>query len=171
MLYRVLEPGPHLPEGAHHLELIGDPDQPFLEGNHVFCSISDAAEDRAPDGGRTVTFSTHVAPARLRADAAGAVAAIQARMRETIRAHAPELDRGVRLEMTASPRTFARFTGREDGLVGGVPRRAGWDNYRHLWPGPVADDVYLVGDTVFPGQSTLAAALGGVKLADHLIGA
>lgn len=170
MLYRVLEPTASLGDGAHHFELVSDPEAPFLEGNHVFCSLSDASEERAEGGGRTVTFSTHVAPSRLAGDPAAEVARIQARMRETIATLAPELDEAVRFEMTASPRTFARFTGRPDGLVGGIPRRAGWDNYRHLWPAPVAPDLYLVGDTVFPGQSTLATALGGVKLADHLVG-
>jgi len=172
MLYRVLEPDAVPHPGAHHVELVADPDAPFEEGNHLFCSISAADEDRAPDGARTMTVSTHVGGAALRdADDPGRrVAAIQARMRATLSALAPELDRGVRLEMTASPRTFARFTGRPDGFVGGVPRRAGLSNYRHLWPAPVAPGLYLVGDTVFPGQSTLATALGGVKLADHLAG-
>ncbi len=170
MLYRVLAPSDRLPDHAHHLELVADPGRPFVEGNHVFCSISDAREDRAADGGRTVTFSTHVAPDRLAPDPAQRTAAIQDAMRRTIASLAPELARGVRLELPASPRTFERFTGRHRGLVGGVPRRAGLQNYRHLWPGPVAPSVYLVGDSVFPGQSTLACALGGVKLADHLGG-
>ena len=36
--------------------------------------------------------------------------------------HAPEVESAIQSEMTASPRTFARFTGRPEGLVGGVPR-------------------------------------------------
>jgi len=67
--------------------------------------------------------------------------------------------------MTASPRTFARFTGRHRGFVGGVPRRAGLDHYLDLAPRPVANGVWLVGDSVFPGQSTLATALGGQRTA------
>jgi len=172
MLYRVLEPDAVEHRGAHHVELVADPDAPLVEGNHSFCSISAADEERAPGGGRTMTVSTHVAGRALRgsADPGARVAAIQARMRETLARLAPELERGVRFEMTGSPRTFERFTGRPDGLVGGIPRRAGLDNYRHLWPAPVAPALYLVGDTVFPGQSTLATALGGVKLADHIAG-
>lgn len=170
MLYRVVEPEAVAEPHAHHLELVADPSAPFLEGNHCFCSVSAADEPRAPEGGRTVTVSTHVPMRALRdaADPGAYVAGVQARMRETLAALAPELSRNVRLEMTASPRTFERFTGRHRGYVGGIPRRHGWHNYRHLWPAPVAPGFYLVGDTVFPGQSTLAAALGGVKLADHL---
>lgn len=166
MLYRVLEAQTEMSRSAHHLELIAEPREEFLEGNHVFCSISDAREARAPDRGRTLTVSTHLPMSAP--PTAERVARVQARMRETIARLAPELDQHVRFEMTASPRTFERFTGRHLGYVGGVPRRVGLENYRDLWPSEVAPGVYLVGDTVFPGQSTLATALGGVKLADHL---
>ncbi|MGF1464728.1 MAG: phytoene desaturase family protein [Sandaracinaceae bacterium] len=172
MRYLVVEPGAVGRPEPHHLELVADPDAPLVEGNHVFCSVSGADEDRAPDGGRTVTVSTHLPMDTLRAapDPADYVAAVQARMDRTLAALAPELSRGVRSRMPASPRTFERFTGRPSGLVGGIPRRHGLRNYRDLWPAPVSEDLYLVGDSVFPGQSTLATALGGVKLADHLVG-
>lgn len=168
MLYRVVR----APEGASpeptHLDLTADPTSPLIEGNHVFCSFSGAAdEDRAPDGFRTLTASTHV---RIEAheDAAAYVASVQERMRETLRELAPEWEDEILHEMTASPRTFERFTRRHDGYVGGIPRRAGLHNYRHLWPSPAIDGLYIVGDSLFPGQSALAAALGGVKLAEHL---
>ncbi len=70
--------------------------------------------------------------------------------------------------MTASPRTFERFTGRPLGYVGGVPRRAGLHNYERLGPTEVLQGLFLVGDSVFPGQSTLATALSGVKAADRI---
>ena len=69
---------------------------------------------------------------------------------------------------TASPRTFERWTGRPLGRVGGVPRRAGWGNYFGLRRPAVAPGLFLVGDSIFPGQSTLATALGGYKLAERL---
>jgi len=168
MRYLVVEPDALEGDGAHHLELIDDPAAPFLDGNHLFCSISARAEERAADGGRTVTVSTHVR--RDVADDPAYQDAVQRRMTQTLRRRAPELLDAARWQMTASPRTFTRFTGRHRGFVGGVPRRRGLHNYRDMWPAPVAPDVYLVGDSVFPGQSTLATALGGVKLADHLAG-
>ena len=52
MLYRGLVDHPDLPEGARHVELVGDPAAPFVEGNHVFCSLSARGEaGRAPGGG------------------------------------------------------------------------------------------------------------------------
>lgn len=170
MLYFVLEPGADLPPSAHHLELVLDDAAPFIEGNHVFVSISGADEDRSDEGGRTVTASTHVPMARLRAEPSpGAyIASVQQRMRETLAARAPEVWAARRRELSASPRTFERFTGRDFGYVGGIPRRAGLAQYRDLWPRPLLPDLWLVGDSVFPGQSTLATALGGARVASAI---
>lgn len=174
MLYLVVEPPKDARPDAVHLELVHDPSAPFREGNHVFCSVSGVEdEDRAPAGLRTMTVSTHVPLAPLREKSPEAqgryVADVQAKMRRTIEALAPEWVREVPFEMTASPRTFERFTGRFAGFVGGVPRRAGLDNYRDLVPAPPAEGMYLVGDSVFPGQSTLATAVGGIKAADRAL--
>ena len=173
MLYLVVRPPPGAGPEPHHLELVHDASRGFVEGNHIFCSISGAADEgRAPDGFRTMTVSTHVALAELRRLGPAAHAAlvndIQQQMRQTLRERAPEWVEDVRHEMTASPRTFARFTGRHGGYVGGIPRRAGLAHYRDLVPAAALPGLHLVGDTVFPGQSTLATAIGGVKLAERL---
>ena len=175
MLYRAIAPDAVPDPAPHHLQLIDHESEPFMEGNHVFCSISAADErDRAPGGQRTVTVSTHVPMTKLNAlgpeEQGPYIAAVQARMRETLSRRAPELVEGTTFEMTASPRTFARFTGRHLGYVGGVPRRVGFHHYRPraLWPREAAPGLYLVGDSVLLGQSTLAVALGGVRTAEHL---
>ena len=157
------------------MQLVDDESVPFTEGNHLFCSISAADEhERAPAGQRTVTVSTHVPMTELQ-DASpleqGAyVEGVQNRMRQTLARRAPELLEHASFQMTASPRTFARFTGRHRGYVGGVPRRVGWSHYRPraLWPRQAARNLYLVGDSVLLGQSTLAVALGGVRTAEHI---
>jgi phytoene dehydrogenase-like protein len=170
MLYLVAR----APEGAspepRHLELIGDPSLPFVEGNHLFVSISgEQDEGRAPRRHRTLTMSTHVSLEALRAlpdEARGhKIAAIQARMREGLQALLPAWSEGVVFSLPASPRTFERFTGRSEGAVGGIPRRAGLHHYRGLWPKPVLPGLWMVGDSVFPGQSTLATAISGVRVA------
>lgn len=171
MLYLAVEGAGLRPE-AHHLELIDDPAAPFTEGNHLFCSLSaEDEEERAPLGQRTVTVSTHLPLAELRALPEAArvarIAAAQARMVATIERLAPELR--VRFRLTASPRTFERFTGRFGGYVGGIPRNASLSHYGQLLPVQAAKGLWLVGDSLFPGQSTLAAALGGLKLAERLL--
>lgn len=167
MLYRVVD----VPEGddvPHHLELIHRPEAPFLEGNHIFCSSHEIG-----DGRRTLTVSTHLQLPSMQAmdktARAAKVDAVQRRMTETLEALGPScFSRQPVFATTASPRTFQRFTGRDSGFVGGVPRRHGLGNYRHLIPPPVLPGLHLVGDSIFPGQSTLATALGGYKLAERL---
>jgi len=44
--------------GVDHLVI--DPSQPYVDGNHVFCSVSAANERRAGFGERVVTVSTHL---------------------------------------------------------------------------------------------------------------
>ncbi|WP_437725229.1 phytoene desaturase family protein [Sorangium sp. So ce861] len=173
MLYLVARAPEGASPAAHHLELVQDPGAPFVEGNHLFVSVSGAADEgRAPPGHRTLTVSTHVPLAKLRALPPGRqgeyIGAIQARMREGLAALAPEWSANVVRALTASPRTFARFTGRAGGAVGGVPRRAGLGHYLSVWPRPVQDGLWMVGDSVFPGQSTLAAAIGGARTAESV---
>jgi phytoene dehydrogenase-like protein len=170
MLYLVVKAPEHGDGGAHHLELVRDTGAPFIEGNHLFMSISGAAdEDRAPEGHRTVTVSTHVplkTLAHLPAEEQGRyMRGIQERMHQGLEQLAPEWMTGLTNTLPASPRTYQRFTQREGGAVGGVPRRAGLSNYRNLGPTQVMDGLWLVGDSVFPGQSTLATAVGGVRTA------
>lgn len=167
MLYLVLDPAAPAREGPHHVEIVQDLDRPFVEGNHLFVSVGGVDEGA---GARTATVSTHLPLSAIRgrepSEQAAAVQAVQDRMRAGLRAHAPEIAAGVLEELPASPRTFARFTRRPEGLVGGVPRRAGWAHYRDLWPRAVLPGLWMVGDSVFPGQSTLATAIGGKKVAE-----
>lgn len=174
MLYLVVEDDAQLPAGPHHLELIDDGDAPFVEGNHVFVSIAGRDDGHAPAGLRAVTCSTHLALERRRGlsddDAAVLVEGIQGRMRAVIARHAPELQ--VRTSLTASARTWQRFVGRSEGAVGGPPRLAGLSAYADMGPAALsssAPDVWLVGDSAFPGQSTLATSVGGERLASFLI--
>ncbi|QDG49436.1 FAD-dependent oxidoreductase [Persicimonas caeni] len=173
MLYLGIDGDADIPTKSYHVEMVGDLGEPFIEGNHIFCSVGGADEpNRAPDAQRVATVSTHVDMHKLLAlepNRRGEyISWIQGRMRDLLARRAPEIAEAVVFEMTASPRTFARFTNRKDGFVGGIPRRAGLHNYRQMWPVEVEGGLYLVGDTVFPGQSTLAVALGGVRVADTI---
>lgn len=162
-LYLGVEHGPELPEEAFHVEIIQDPDAPLPHGNHMLVSVGDARDTaRAPPGQRTVTVSTHLDVGRLRSESpARLVHKVQDRLREGLRTHLPDLAARVVVEMPGSPRTFARFTRRSGGLVGGIPRRVGLGQYLDVWPRPALPGLWLVGDSVLLGQSVLAAATGG----------
>ncbi|MDF1662690.1 MAG: FAD-dependent oxidoreductase [Planctomycetota bacterium] len=167
MLYRVVKRPENAKPGACHIQLIQDPTKALQDGNHLFCSISGKGErDRAPEGYATMTVSTHVKHGDKRPEK---IEEIQQRMRQGLKVLAPEWGESILYEVPGSPRTFERFTGRPDGFVGGVPRRAGLGNYKDLFPKSLSKGLYLVGDSVFPGQSTLATALGGHRVAHTIL--
>lgn len=167
MLYRVVKRPKNAKPGACHIQLIQDPKKPLQDGNHLFCSISGESEtDRAPEGYATMTISTHISQKDKRPEK---IEEVQQRMREGLKKLAPEWSHSILYEVPGSPRTFERFTGRPEGFVGGVPRRAGLNNYKDLFPKSLSKGLYLVGDSVFPGQSTLATALGGHRVAHTIL--
>jgi len=57
--------------------------------------------------------------------------------------------------------TFQRFTRRAHGWVGGFPQT----NLFRAWAPQLAPGMWMVGDSIFPGQSTAAVALGGLRVA------
>jgi phytoene dehydrogenase-like protein len=73
----------------------------------------------------------------------------------------PGLRAAARLVLPGTPVTFQRYTRRKLGWVGGFPQTSLLRAY-----GPrLGRDLWLVGDSIFPGQSTAAVALGGLRVA------
>jgi C-3',4' desaturase CrtD len=171
MAYVALPPGV-VPDGTplHH-QIVLDDRRPLGEGNSAFLSFSDAGEEgRARDGGRALTISTHTDVAGWeRAYRDGSYEARKtdyaARLAAALERVLPGAWARARFVDLATPHTFARYTGRARGLVGGVPQTPataslGGFSHRSGVPGLV-----LAGDTVFPGQSTVGASLSGVNAA------
>jgi phytoene dehydrogenase-like protein len=73
----------------------------------------------------------------------------------------PGLRHAARLVLPGTPVTFQRFTRRARGWVGGFPQLS---LMRTLGP-RLSPNLWLVGDSIFPGQSTAAVALGGLRVA------
>ena len=78
----------------------------------------------------------------------------------------PGIRDAARLTLPGTPVTFQHFTRRHMGWVGGFPqtsllRTAGPRLSGRLW---------MVGDSTFPGQSTAAVALGGMRVAANILG-
>ncbi|GAC1415141.1 MAG: C-3',4' desaturase CrtD [Candidatus Velthaea sp.] len=156
---------------ALHQQIVMDPAAPLGEGNSVFVSFSAAGEiRRARGGGRTVTLSTHTdVSAWERAYADGSYDARKGRYRARLRAAFERVLPGVweRADVIdcATPHTFATYTGRSRGLVGGVPQTPHAANLRAVSHSGGIPGLVLAGDTVFPGQSTVGASLSGAAAA------
>jgi phytoene dehydrogenase-like protein len=77
----------------------------------------------------------------------------------------PGLRDAAELVLPGTPVTFQRFTRRAWGWVGGFPRTT----LTRAWGPRLAPGLWLVGDSVFPGQSVPAVALGGMRVARSLL--
>ncbi len=150
----------------HHQILAG---RPLGEGNSVFVSISpDWDAGRAPEGMRALTMSTHTELASWWELFQRDRPAYEARKEEMARQMVavaqralPGLQDAIHLCKPGTPVTFQRFTRRRWGWVGGFPQTSLF----RAWPPRLMDGVWMVGDSIFPGQSTAAVALGGMRVA------
>lgn len=153
----------------HHQVIIREP---LGEGNTIFLSISPPWDrGRAPDGKRAITISTHT---RLNdwwnlyeQDRQGYETRKQAylvRLLEVAERIIPNLREASDLELPGSPVTFERFTHRAWGWVGGFPQTS---LFRLQGP-RLSPGLWMVGDSIFPGQSTAAVALGGLRVANDV---
>jgi phytoene dehydrogenase-like protein len=77
----------------------------------------------------------------------------------------PGLLEAIDLSLIGTPLTFERFTRRPLGWVGGYPQT---NLFRNISP-RIAKGVWLVGDSIFPGQSIPAVALGGMRVAEEVL--
>jgi phytoene dehydrogenase-like protein len=153
-----------------HHQVVVDPTRPLGEGNSVFISLSPASDARrAPPGMRAATLSTHTAIAPWWAaerQGAAAYAELKALYTERLlRAaeHAlPGLRSSIKLSLPGTPLTFEYYTGRAGGMVGGFPQTS---LFKVRGPGTGVANLWLVGDSIFPGQSTAGATLGGMRVA------
>ena len=154
----------------HHQVIVREP---MGEGNTIFLSISPAWDQgRAPAGKRALTISTHTAlepwwqlyEADEQAYEARKILYANRLLTAATRA-LPSLHEEVDLIMPGTPVTFQRFTRRDWGWVGGFPQT---DLFR-AWGPRLAPHLWMVGDSIFPGQSTAAVALGGLRVAHGIL--
>lgn len=92
-----------------------------------------------------------------------AKAAQMDRMLEELEARVfPGLRKGLVVATAGTPKSFRTWTHRADGMVGGLKQTLGETNFHALPSQLPGEPCYLVGDTVFPGQGTVACALSGI---------
>jgi C-3',4' desaturase CrtD len=146
--------------------------EPLAEGNSIFISLSPKwDQERAPLGKRALTISTHT---RLqpwwdlqKSDQFGYEERKEEyteRILESGKRVIPNLPRAD-LILPGTPITFERFTRRAWGWVGGFPQTNLFTN----WGPNLAPGLWMVGDSIFPGQSVPAVMLGGMRVAGAVI--
>ena len=172
-------PTPHdsgsSPHAIDHHQVIRSYDAPLGEVNSIFMSMSSTGDlRRAPAGHRALTISTHTRTAdwwalRNAPDGGAAYETRKAEYTERMIDQActvvPDLRSRIRLQLAGTPVTFRFFTRRHNGGVGGFPftslfkARGPWTGFSNTW---------LVGDSIFPGQSTAGVTMGALRVVDEV---
>jgi C-3',4' desaturase CrtD len=163
-----------LPAGlAEHHQVIACYDQPLGEANSVFISTHPPDDrSRAPAGQRAITVSTHTDaerwwrwrkqdPARYREEKA----AMAERMLDSVARALPTIREHIRYQQAGTPFSFWRYTARHYGLVGGLPQWLGSSGLFSFGPRATGiGNLWLAGDSTFPGQSTAAVTQSGIRV-------
>lgn len=143
------------PSCPPHLQFLYDYAGPIAENNSLFVSISQPGDGRAPQGQATIIASSFTDP-RIWWQCPD-YQNLKRQYTETAIARLGDffnLQGTILHQEAATPRTFAHYTARDRGAVGGVGQRvstfgpfgiANRTPIKHLW---------LVGDSTHPGEGT-----------------
>jgi C-3',4' desaturase CrtD len=158
---------------GHH-QIITTMDGPLGEGRSIFLSLSPRGDgSRAPDGHRAATVTTHTAIQpwwELLENDEEAYRTRRAEYTETILAAInnviPGFREGLALVIDGTPITYDTWTHRHLGMVGGFPQVS---LFKARGPRTGLPNVRLVGDSIFPGQSTAGVTAGAMRVAADVL--
>lgn len=159
---------------ADHHQIVNTYEGEMGEGETLYVSISPEWDSsRAPEGHRAVTVSTHtkVQPwwDLLKQDEQAYYAKKEAYAEQiinTIDSVLPNFKNAVKLTLPGTPVTYEFYTLRHKGMVGGFPQSS---LFKARNPRTGIQNIRLVGDSIFPGQSTAGVTLGGIRVAKDVM--
>ncbi len=148
---------------------------PIHDGNNILISLSPPGDPGyGPESVRVATMSTHVRPedwANLsRSEHESKKDAYAKKMIEGLGRAIPEAPGAIVHAEFGTPRSFNRYTRRAHGSVGGPPVSRSNSNFLAVGSDALGPGIWLVGDSVFPGQGTMAVVLSGIRVVERLTG-
>ncbi|MEL6493840.1 MAG: C-3',4' desaturase CrtD [Cyanobacteria bacterium J06623_7] len=151
-----------------HLQFLYNPDEVIGENNSLFVSVSKPGDGRAPEAGMATLIASSFTDVDLWQKEGADYDRIKQQYTDEAIARlnsyfdlSPE---NIIYTEAATPRTFANFTAREKGIVGGLGQRIktfgpfGFANrtpVKHLW---------LVGDSTHPGEGTAGVSYSALTV-------
>jgi C-3',4' desaturase CrtD len=156
-----------------HLQFLYDYDGPIGENNSLFVSVSKPGDGRAPAGKATIIASSFTDPniwwqrENGKDSPASNYSAMKQRYTEEAIARLGQffnLDGTIVHQEAATPKTFARFTARDRGIVGGVGQRIptfGPFGFANRTP---IHQLWLVGDSTHPGEGTAGVSYSALTV-------
>lgn len=165
---------PHCPP---HLQFLYDYAGPIAENNSLFVSVSHAGDGRAPAGHATVIASSFTDPKIWWQpdNSTPDRTAYQTLKRQYTDQAVARLsgffnlapENIVHLE-AATPRTFARYTARDQGIVGGIGQRVstfGPFGFANRTP---VSGLWIVGDSTHPGEGTAGVSYSALTVVQQI---
>lgn len=158
---------------THH-QVIVDASKPLGEGNSLFISLAEGDDKgRAPAGKLPATLSTHTAVEPwwhlFQNDKAAYFDRrdeYTERLLNAAERAIPDIRQAIELCLPGTPVTFDFYTRRPMGMVGGFPQKS---LFSARGPRTGVANVWLVGDSVFPGQSTAGVTLGAMRVSADVL--
>ncbi|HEX8473125.1 MAG TPA: NAD(P)/FAD-dependent oxidoreductase [Pyrinomonadaceae bacterium] len=144
------------------------------EGSLLMFSAAPAWDARAPANKRAVTVSTFTEAEQwfsFHQDETSHEEQDQQRLEacwRRLHASMPELGDGIEVIETATPRTFYEQTRRKLGMVGGVGQTLGVFGTNSVTHRTSLPNLYMVGDTTFPGQGVAAVSHSALIVANEI---
>ncbi len=150
-----------------HLQFLYNQDEVIGENNSLFVSVSKPGDGRAPEGQATIIASSFTDTDLWWQDNQDYAQIKQQYTNEAIARLGEYFDlapENIIYTEAATPRTFANYTAREKGIVGGLGQRIstfgpfGFANrslIKHLW---------LVGDSTHPGEGTAGVSYSALTV-------
>ncbi len=154
-------------------QVLQDYDQPIHDGNNVLVSLSPPGDPGyGPPDVRVATMSTHTRPAEwsgLDNDARRLKKQDYAqRLLKALDRAIPGASENLTHAEFATPRSFQRYTRRKAGAVGGPPVSRGNSTFLAVDSDVLGPGLWVVGDSVFPGQGTMAVVLSAIRVIERI---
>lgn len=153
-----------------HLQFLYDYDGPIGENNSLFVSVSHPGDGRAPAGKATVIASSFT-----NVNAWWHCADYRAMKERYTQEAIAKLSTFFHLTPTtilhqeaATPRTFAKYTGRDRGIVGGVGQRVSTFGPFGLATRTPIPHLWLVGDSTHPGEGTAGVSYSALTVVKQI---
>jgi len=159
------------PDCPPHLQFLYNYDETIGENNSLFVSVSRPGDGRAPAGKATIIASSFTDPKlwwcaenyeRLKQNYTDEAMAKLSQYFDLSPNHIIHVE-------AATPRTFARFTARHEGTVGGIGMRVntfGPFGFANRTP---VSGLWLVGDSTHPGEGTAGVSYSAQTVVDQIL--
>ncbi len=151
-----------------HLQFLYDYEGVIGENNSLFVSVSKAGDGRAPEGQATIIASSFTDAQMWWQGTQEDYETLKAEYTQKAIAHLGDYfsltpDTLIHQE-AATPRTFAYFTARENGIVGGIGQRLSTFGPFGIATRTPLSNLWLVGDSTHPGEGTAGVSYSALTV-------